>query len=130
MFVVPDSSIICQDLRFAGTQSKVLLGNHRVVPVTLAVPEVVIDEVTNHFRERLAKAVNSVRDSHKTLKSLVSDAPKAPPTPTIEQETAHYREFLLKQIADVGGRKAELTGEEFHGRASGRACRLARASLA
>jgi len=33
-------------------------------------------------------------------------------------------------IADVGGRKAELTGEEFHGRASGRACRLARASLA
>ena len=70
MLLVFDSSILCQDLRFTGTAARVLFGNARVVPVMVAVPEVVVDEVTNHFRERLGKARLTLTDAHKKLSIL------------------------------------------------------------
>lgn len=104
MFVVVDSSIICQDLRFTGNASRVFLGNHRVVPITLAVPEVVIDETTNHFSERLTKASAILREAHKNLRLLVPDVAELSESPIVERETIRYREFLLQQISNVGGR--------------------------
>jgi len=104
MFVVLDSSIICQDLRFTGNSSRVLMGNHRAVPVTLAVPDVVIDEVTNHFREKLTNAIKNLGDAHNRLKLLVPETAERNETPIIERETTRYQEFLSKQILNVGGR--------------------------
>ena len=104
MFIVLDSSIICQDLRFTGNASRILTGNCRIVPVTLVVPDVVIDEVTNHFCERLTKASMTLRESHKNLKLLVPAAADVSELPVIERETVRYREFLLQQVSSVGGR--------------------------
>jgi hypothetical protein len=104
MFVVLDSSIICQDLRFSGNASRVLIGNYRALPVTLAVPEVVIDEVTNKFRERLTVACRAVEDAHKKLKLLVPEAASLRTLPLVDQESTRYREFLSELISSVGGR--------------------------
>src|ERR1041385_353462 len=104
MFLVLDSSIICQDLRFTGNAARILIGNYRIVPVTLAVPDVVIDEVTNHFSERLTKVSITHRESHKSLKLLVPDAPDVSEVPGIDRETVRYRDFLLQQVSSVGGR--------------------------
>ena len=104
MFVVLDSSIIRQDLRFSTNPSRVLLGNHRVIPVTLVVPDVVIDEVTNLFREEFITAVTALREAHKKTKWLAPGTPDLGELPLVEPETVKYREFLLKQISDAGGR--------------------------
>jgi len=104
MFVVLDSSIIRQDLRFATNASRVLLGNHRIIPVTLAVPDVVVDEVTNLFREKLTTAAITLREAHKKMKWLAPGTRDLGELPTVESETFKYREFLIKQISDVGGR--------------------------
>lgn len=104
MFVVLDSSIIRQDLRFSTNASRVLLGNHRVVPVTLAVPDVVVDEVTNLYREKLITAAISLREAHKEMKWLAPGSPDLGELPAVEPDTVKYREFLLKQISDAGGR--------------------------
>ena len=79
------------------------MGNHKLVPVTLAVPDVVIAEVTNKFSERLTKTTAALREGHKELKLLVSDAKGLPEMPSVERETARYREFLLQRILEVGG---------------------------
>src|SRR5258707_11550581 len=104
MFIVLDSSIICQDLRFGSNASRVLLGNHRVVPVTLVVPDVVVDEVTNHFREKLTTGASALIEAHKKMKWLAPDTPDLRELPTVERQTVKYREFLSKQISDAGGR--------------------------
>lgn len=104
MIVVLDSSVICQDLRFLGNAARVLVGNSRVVPVTLAVPEVVIDEVTNHFREKLIRAQSRLIDTHKKLSLLVPDSPTLPGLAIVERETVRYREFLIQQLSALQGR--------------------------
>lgn len=104
MFVVLDSSIICQDLRFTGNSSRVLISNHRAVPITLAIPDVVIDEVTNHFREKLLITCKSWEDLHTKLKLLVPEIAAFSDMPIIEQETERYRQFLSQQILDLSGR--------------------------
>lgn len=104
MLLVFDSSILCQDLRFTGTAARVLFGNVRVVPVMVAVPEVVVDEVTNHFRERLAKARLTLTEAHKKLSILIPESADLPDPVNVERETLQYREFLLKQLSAVQGR--------------------------
>jgi hypothetical protein len=104
MLLVFDSSILCQDLRFTGTATRVLFGNVRVVPVVVAVPEVVIDEVTNHFRERLVKAQETLTDAYKRLSLLVSGSGDLLNPANVELETAKYREFQFQQFSKVQGR--------------------------
>jgi hypothetical protein len=104
MLLVFDSSILCQDLRFTGIATRILFGNVRMVPVVVAVPEVVIDEVTNHFRERLGKAKQTLTDAHKKLVALVPESGVLLNPANVEIETAKYRDFLLQQFSEVQGR--------------------------
>jgi hypothetical protein len=104
MIIVVDSSILCQDLRFAGSASRVFFGNLRVVPATLLLPEVVVDEAVNIFRERLIAAQAAINKANRELSQLVDRTVSMANAVDLEQEVLKYRKLLLSRIAEAGGK--------------------------
>jgi predicted nucleic acid-binding protein len=51
--VVLDANILCEDFFLSGKNFRILWGEAARVPVRIFVPQVVLDETVNKYRERL-----------------------------------------------------------------------------
>lgn len=71
MLVVPDANIMYSDLFFEADSIRTILDTEDDVGLKLAVPEVIVDELRNHVRERANKAIDAVNKSHSQIDSLV-----------------------------------------------------------
>ena len=104
VIVILGTSVLCQDIRLTGSGARVFLGNVKLIPATILVPEVVIDEVTNHFREKLEAAQREFAQAQRRLTALLSDPRPTLESAPIECAASEYRQSLLKQLSDAGGR--------------------------
>lgn len=103
MKVVLDANIFCRDLRLSSTNFRVFRDGLHLVPGDLKIPEVVVDEVVNCFREDLSAAVSGSAKAASTLGRLL---PQADQPPGIEIDEAaqvrEYREWLLSTLDAMG----------------------------
>lgn len=101
MKVVIDSTVICQDFMMSGVQFTTLRAGYGLVPIALNVPEVVVDEVVNKYREMLSTTKSQASKILKELSRLF-----APDDPRIlnldlidvESEARKYKEYLLAHL--------------------------------
>jgi len=104
MIVVLDSSVLCQNLRLAGSASRVFFGNLGIVPATVLIPEVVVDEVVNFLREQLVAAQDATVQANRRLSQLLSGTRRPMEPVAVDQEVSDYKQYLLKRLSDAGGR--------------------------
>lgn len=103
MKLVLDSNIICQDYRLTSTNFRVLREGLHIIPATLTVPEVVIDEVVNRFREDLEESLVAAEKAGASLSRLLPGVPLSPFEDTDPvKESAAYREWLLSALGELG----------------------------
>jgi predicted nucleic acid-binding protein len=101
--IVIDANIFCGDYYLRGSNFRVLLDGLTLLPGTLAVPEVVIDEVVNRYREDLEELILKERDTRAAVSKLLSDPKQAQPlTIDVSNQTQSYREYLESSINRVG----------------------------
>lgn len=101
MKVVLDTNIFCRDFRMVGTSFRLLREGLHVVPADLKVPEVVVDEVVNRYREELEGVAATFAKSNKNLKRLLSNTVTEPPVDP-HREAVAYRKFLLSALDQLG----------------------------
>ena len=65
-----DTSVLYDDLPMTGPRSSVLLDRSRRGGYELLIPDVVVIEVVNHVRERIAQATGKIASGHDTLRKL------------------------------------------------------------
>lgn len=100
MKVTLDTNILVQDFWLESPQSKVFLDELNIIPATLYVPEIVIDETVNKFREFLIektleqKKVNS--ELSKLLKTEVVNSPI-----DIKAASDRYKVFIIDKLNKV-----------------------------
>ena len=103
MKLVLDSNIFCQDYRLGSTNFRLLREGLHLIPADLKVPEVVIDEVTNRFRETLEETVIAAEKSDAALNRLLPPASRPQSRKiVVAQETEGYRGWLLAALSDLG----------------------------
>lgn len=102
MKVVLDSNVICQDFRMRGTQFRIMFDGLMVIPATLYVPEVVIDEVVNRLREDIAAALVEQSKAVKKLARLLGRKMEpASSEVNAEHESEQYRNELVDTLNSV-----------------------------
>ena len=103
MFVVLDSSVIISDFTLRSHAFRVFLESLAVIPARLCVPEIVLDEVLNKYREqteqKLKEAGKSVREANRLLLDPVEDPSKGV---DLEEVCARYDEHLRRKLAGAG----------------------------
>lgn len=95
MRVVIDTNIFCEDYFLRGANFRLLFDGLKSLPASLHIPEVVIDEVVNRYREDLAEAVAKDKDHRSQVGRLLADsAVAAPLSINSENEVEKYRKHL------------------------------------
>lgn len=103
MKVVLDTNIFCRDLRLVSTNFRVFRDGLHLIPGDLVIPEVVVDEVVNCFREDLSEAVSGATKATSTLGRLLPGAHQLPEIQIDEVAQVHeYREWLLSALEGMG----------------------------
>ncbi len=103
MILVLDTTAIFPDLWLSRTASVTFLRGLPLIPAKLLVPEVVVDEATNHYRRGLEKAMRATSEARKSLSELLAEEVAPGPGINVDQRVTDYREALLKRIKDAGG---------------------------
>ncbi|MEW6771703.1 MAG: PIN domain-containing protein [Bacillota bacterium] len=103
MKLVLDSNIFCQDYRLASANFRLLREGLHIIPADLKVPEVVLDEVANRFREILEEALAAAKKAEKALNRLLRRPVQSALTSiSVIQEAQAYREWLLSKLKELG----------------------------
>lgn len=71
MKVVLDTNVLCQDYFLKSLQISLLLENKRLINAELYIPQVVIDETINRFREDLLDATDKAIKANRGLQKLL-----------------------------------------------------------
>lgn len=104
MIVVLDTSVIVADFRLEATSSRRLLDDLREAGVGLVVPELVVLEAVNKFREQLA---TDVALADKSLQSIARKRGTSDHSPMgdnfVQSATSEYEGHLRRRIDSVGG---------------------------
>jgi len=79
MRIVIDTNIFCEDYYLRGSNFRVLLDGLNSLPGTLLIPEVVVDEVVNRYREDLLEVTSKEREVRNSLSRMLSNPGSAPP---------------------------------------------------
>lgn len=86
-----------------GTNFRLLIGGVHVVPADLEIPEVVIDEVVNRYREDLDQAISRVRKSSADLERLLGRSVGAEFAElNAATEAQEYRMWFLAALERIG----------------------------
>jgi len=104
MLVIPDTSVFEEDLLLRSVQWRLLLENAAAANLTIAVPQVVLAEVVNRFREKVYKHIGTVTESLAVLNRLTDshlDNPIKAEDP--EHWIRWYRDQLRARIKGRGG---------------------------
>lgn len=71
MKIVLDTNILCQDYFLKSLQAQLLLENHKVINGNLCIPQVVVDETINRYKEDLQEAVEKATKTNRVLQKLL-----------------------------------------------------------
>lgn len=101
MKIIIDTNIICQDYWLEKPHFRVLLEGCSIVPATICIPEVVIDEVINRFKEDLEEAVLNFNKALRKI-NLLSKKEITNEINNINSLIEKYKEFLFKKLKERG----------------------------
>jgi predicted nucleic acid-binding protein len=100
MKVTLDTNILVQDFWFDSPHSKVFLDELNIIPATLHIPEIVIDETVNKYREFLTEKVTELKkansDVSRMLKKEIANTPI-----NIDQAIKDYEKFLTDRLKEL-----------------------------
>lgn len=71
MKIVLDTNVLCQDYFLKSPQAQLLLENHKVINGNIIVPQVVVDETINRYKEDLQDAVEKATKTNRVLQRLL-----------------------------------------------------------
>lgn len=102
MILILDTNIFCADYRLSGAHFRIFLDGFRMIPANLKIPEVVVDEVVNRFREGLRDAVGNIRKSERLASSMMGRAiiPSESQI-AVESESATFRKWFVEELESV-----------------------------
>ena len=104
MKVALDTNILVQDFWLDSPHLKVLLNELNVIPATLHIPEIVIDETVNKYREFLMVKVNEQKRLNIEVSRLIKKDIENTSI-NIEKAAINYKNFLIKKLEET---KAEI----------------------
>jgi hypothetical protein len=101
MIVVPDTCIINVDFHLASISFQLIFDNHHLTGYTVAVPEVVVQETVNHFREKVSEETSRIVSSTRTLGKYLG---KKLAAPKVDQaaELSQYETSLRHRLQLAG----------------------------
>lgn len=92
-----DSNIFISDFKLRSTRVSIFFDSLNSIPATLHIPEVVIDETVNKYKELLTAKVKSIEQSLKDLNKDLDITRKIPEI-KVNGEVHNYREFLIETL--------------------------------
>ncbi|EDM38889.1 hypothetical protein PBAL39_22490 [Pedobacter sp. BAL39] len=96
MKVVLDTNIIYDDFNFKKPNSLILLRELKEGKLTLHVPEIVLDEIVNKFRQRMEKAHKEIKSELDTIKELALEGLTSPTNDQVISDLVNnYRDRLM-----------------------------------
>ncbi|KAA8485388.1 uncharacterized protein DUF4935 [Arcticibacter tournemirensis] len=96
MKVVLDTNIIYDDFNFKKPNSQILLRELKGGKLTLHVPEIVLDEIVNKFRQRMDKAHKQIKSELDTIKELALEELTSPTNDQVISDLVNnYRDRLM-----------------------------------
>jgi hypothetical protein len=98
MIIVIDTTETFEDLHLAGAQWKLLKDFLDREPAVLVVPEVVVEETINHFREKLTESVRNRESAGRLIAQLTGGEPMKEPPFDLEAAVKAYRNKLLNTL--------------------------------
>ena len=102
MRIVLDTTETFADLRMEGANHTLLRSFVARHPVTLIVPQIVVEETVNHFRESLTTELGKIKNGLRSLARLVPDVSCGSGlVEDVEAEVAKYKKHLEKQFCLV-----------------------------
>lgn len=103
MKVVLDTNAIFGDFNFKKPSSMILLGELKKGHIELYVPEVVLEEIVNKFRQRLEKAQKDIDSELETITDFTTTTLSNPlGTDFVDQSVDAYRQRLDKLFTKYG----------------------------
>jgi hypothetical protein len=104
MIVVLDTTETFADLRLDGPNFRMLKAYFSRTRSRLAIPQIVVEETTNHYREQLAERMESASMALRDIGRMVGESKSYPP-PSIDQARTveDFRRYLDMQIQELGG---------------------------
>lgn len=104
MIVVLDTTEFFSDLRLRSPNFRLLAAFLSLTRARFVVPQVVVDETVNHFREQLAEQVRVAASCQRKIRKLMGDGEWCGVTGIDEVcEVGKYRQFLRDEIKAIGG---------------------------
>jgi len=100
--IVLDTTETFADLRLEGLDYALLRSYVSGHPVTLLVPQIVVEETINHYKEQLATAVEQVKAGLRAIKRLAPNlTDKLDFHCDLDEEVAAYRDNLQKKLKSL-----------------------------
>jgi predicted nucleic acid-binding protein len=100
MKVIIDTNIFCQDYFLEKPHFRVLFEGASVVPATIHIPQVVIDELINRYKEDLENSVSNLNRAVRTLNLLTKQDNEREIDVNYQLEV--YKSFLLSKLKERG----------------------------
>jgi predicted nucleic acid-binding protein len=98
--VALDTNILVQDFWFDSPHSRVFLEELVIIPATLHIPEIVIDETVNKYKEFLTEKVTEQGKLNSDITRLLKKGIENIPI-NIDQATKNYEKFLTDKLKEV-----------------------------
>jgi len=95
--VILDTNAIFNDFYLEKTNTKVFFQNYSCIPAEIYMPEVVVEEVINQYKEKLYENVQQYNETSQKLKTYFKDY--QPNIITITNEIENYRRELMKCLS-------------------------------
>lgn len=103
MKVVIDTNVFCEDYLLKGAHFRLFFESLASVPASLHIPEVVIDELANRYKEDLSAALEREGESRSAVKRLVGDSTQLPHIGIdVKLETARIRTHIENTVKEHG----------------------------
>jgi predicted nucleic acid-binding protein len=97
MKIALDTNILVQDFWFDSPQSKIFLSELNIIPATLHIPEIVLDESVNKYREFLIEKINEQKKVNSEVSRLLKkDIENS--SIDIDEATKSYETFLIDKF--------------------------------
>jgi predicted nucleic acid-binding protein len=100
MKITLDTNIIVQDFWLDSPNFRVFLDEFNIIPGTLYIPELVIDEAVNKYRERIVDKTREQKMLYNEISRLLKNETPLYPI-NIEIVTNKYKEFLFKKLKEI-----------------------------
>lgn len=100
MKVALDTNILVQDFWFDSPHSRVFLEELNIIPASLHIPEIVIDETVNKYKEFLTEKIDEQKKLNSDITRLLKKEIENIPI-NIDQATEGYEKFLTDKLKEV-----------------------------